>query len=341
MAYPQNLSHIERPERILPPFLGELGYEVRSFVAMIEPWLRSGWKLPTRRPDLYPDGTTLNDPKFFSEIADLKYRYRCEPIMSHLAVCFGQKITEQELRQKRKEFNEELQVIVRRFIDRPGRPLTYWDNYLVRSWEGITVDYFSSFHGLLPSFKPPAFLKGFPECPLHIGVQFRRMDKYSQRNTDVDAVRKFSEEVSHFLNLPLICYGEETGCIFPEGLQRANDLHPAGEGFLSGDLRCLSRCIVMISPDSGWADLMGWLQIPTILQKIYTPHSFYASYAHGATFEIMEPGSPVGPQVLSVLAGKRGHISHGVEFPPRQTTPSHLQRRFFELDSIGWGPRRD
>lgn len=336
MSFPENLSQIERPELILPPFLGELGYEVRSFIAMIEPWLRTGWKLPTRRPALYPEGTTLTDPDFFSRIDEIKEKYRCEQIMSHLSVHFGQQIKSDDLNKEKENFTKDLRNIVKSYIDRPGRPITYWDAYLVKPWSGITVDFFSSFHGLLPSYKPQTFLAGHPECPLHIGVQFRSMKKMNQRNSDVAAVRRFADEVSRFLDLPLVCYGEEKGCYLPEDLQHVSSLYPSGEMGLSGDLRCLSRCVIMISPDSGWADLMGWLQIPTILQKIFTPFSFYASYSHGATFGLMEPDAPAGPQVIGLLSGKRGKISHGMDFPFPESAPSHLQKRFFELGSIGW-----
>ncbi|MEF3192078.1 MAG: hypothetical protein K6347_05985, partial [Campylobacterales bacterium] len=41
-------------EWLLPPFLGEMGVEIEFFLASVEPYLRSGWKIPARRPQLYP-----------------------------------------------------------------------------------------------------------------------------------------------------------------------------------------------------------------------------------------------------------------------------------------------
>lgn len=334
MSFPETLSQLERPERILPPFLGELGYEIRSFVAMIEPWLRSGWKLPTRRPALYPEGTTLQDEAFFSKLDDLRRAYRCEPIMSHLSVFHGHRLEASELNERKQSFNRELQRTVREFVDRPGRPVTYWDSYLVRAWNGITVDYFASFHGLAPSFKPRAYVQGNPDCPRHVGVQFRLMTKGSQRNSDVETVLRFAHSCARALGIPLLCYGEESGCTMPEGLPRVSDFHPAGDPVLEGDLKCLRQCMLMIAPDSGWADLMGWLQVPTLLQKVHTPYSFYASYAHGATFGLMDPSAPVEPQVLAVLGPAEGRIAHGGAFPPQG--PTQIERRYFELSSIGW-----
>src|SRR5512139_2914730 len=53
---------------ILPPYLGEFGFEVRVFLGAVEPWLHNGWSIPARRPELYPPGTAFADPEFFAEI---------------------------------------------------------------------------------------------------------------------------------------------------------------------------------------------------------------------------------------------------------------------------------
>ena len=49
-------------KRVLPPYLGELGYEVKYHLARVEPWLRNGWKILARRPEFYPPGPRLNRP---------------------------------------------------------------------------------------------------------------------------------------------------------------------------------------------------------------------------------------------------------------------------------------
>ena len=50
---------------MLPPYLGEMGYEVKYHLARVEPWLRNGWKILARRPEFYPPGTVVESPEFF------------------------------------------------------------------------------------------------------------------------------------------------------------------------------------------------------------------------------------------------------------------------------------
>ena len=335
MSYPNSLETVNNPELILTPFLGEMGFEVRAFIAMIEPWLRSGWKIPTKRPCLYPPGTTVSADDFYDDLKVLAENYKCQPIMYHLAVYQGQKIERSILEQKKTEFRADLHKLLKPVIDRPGRPNTYWDEYLTRPWSSIDTQYLSAYSGLRPSYKPADFLLGSPDTPAHIGVQFRRMDKWSIRDSDVEIVEKFAEACAAFLGLPLLCYGEPNGCVFPKGIERALAHHPIGSSGLAGDLRCLSRCVVMISPDSGWADLMAWLQVPTILQKVHTPYTFYCARPFEATLALYEPDASAEAQILKVLGKGRGHVEHGDSFPPTAPT-HHLASRFFSLEAIGW-----
>src|ERR1700749_3608399 len=53
-------------ERVLPPYFGEMGSEIRYHIAQVEPWLRHGWKIVTRRPAFYPEGTAIAAPEFFA-----------------------------------------------------------------------------------------------------------------------------------------------------------------------------------------------------------------------------------------------------------------------------------
>src|ERR1700744_137648 len=53
-------------ERVLPPYFGEMGFEIRYHMAQVEPWLRHGWKTVTRKPAFYPEGTTIAAPEFFA-----------------------------------------------------------------------------------------------------------------------------------------------------------------------------------------------------------------------------------------------------------------------------------
>jgi hypothetical protein len=50
-------------ERLLPPYFGEMGFEIRYHLAQVEPWLRHGWKVVTRRPAFYPQDSAIAAPE--------------------------------------------------------------------------------------------------------------------------------------------------------------------------------------------------------------------------------------------------------------------------------------
>ena len=91
--------------------------------------------------------------------------------------------------------------------------------------------------------------------------------KDSFRDSDVEALYPQLEHLASAVNLPLLVYGERGGCAFPAGCQLASDFYHGGARGLDGDLQCLRSCEVMFAPDSGWADFLRWLQVPTILQS--------------------------------------------------------------------------
>ncbi len=52
--------------RVLPPYLGEMGYEIKFHLARVEPWLSNGWKILARRPEFYPPDTAIHETEFFA-----------------------------------------------------------------------------------------------------------------------------------------------------------------------------------------------------------------------------------------------------------------------------------
>jgi hypothetical protein len=49
---------------------------------------------------------------------------------------------------------------------------------------------------------------------------------------------------------------------------------PPGVPQLNAELAFLKKCKLMISPDSGWTDLMGWLRVPVLLEGLQFPWGF-------------------------------------------------------------------
>ena len=113
----------------------------------------------------------------------------------------------------------------------------------------------------------------------HVGVQLRtigakrdRHNARSSRDSDVTAVLTAAWNASIKLEVPLIVYGEPSGCHIPHNCASTWSMSmETGIGLLKFELYSLKNCRLMFSPDSGWADLMAWLQVPTLLEKVINP----------------------------------------------------------------------
>lgn len=330
---PNQVSDLLNGERILPPFLGELGYEIRHFVALVEPWLRSGWKLLSKRPELYPVGTTLSPKDLFDQIGALKSKYNGQEVHSAICVEFQRRgsIPMQEYANLQRKFEFELRGLLRPYVDRPGRPLTHFDISLTSASQGINEFFLSSYHGLRPSYKPELFTQGNSECPKHIGVQFRKLTvKDEHRNSEWQKIFPELKKLACETELELLVYGEPLGCEFPPGCTPATKFHPAGASGLGGDLACLQKCSVMFSPDSGWTDLMAWLQVPSIVMKLHTNYTYLSAIPFSPIIEVYESELPLIEQYNRCLSRKRGHI----QLLGTENSSSHLIPQLFDLNTI-------
>jgi hypothetical protein len=330
---PNNIEDLFICERILPPFLGELGYEVRHFVALVEPWLRSGWKLISKRPELYPTGTTLYPRDLFDQINILKIKHNGQEVHSGICVDFARRdsIPELDYAVARRNFELDLRSLLRPYLDKPGRPLTLFDKSLTSASYGLNDFFLSSYHGLKPSYKPESFVRGNPTCPSHIGVQFRRMAaKDEHRNSDWQRYFPIIKQLANEIGLELLVYGEQLGCEFPPDCARASSYHALGSTGLGGDLACLQNCKLMFSPDSGWTDLMAWLQVPSIVMKLHTDYTYLSLIPFDPVIEIYDEKIPLLEQFNQCLSRKKCHI----ELVGADNGSSHLIPYLFELSTV-------
>jgi hypothetical protein len=330
---PNHVSDLFTCERILPPFLGELGYEVRHFVGLVEPWLRSGWKLISKRPELYPSGTTLCPRDLFDEISALKIRYNGQEMHSGICVEFPRResIPARDYAVVRRNFEFDLRSLLRPYIDRPGRPLTLFDKPLTSASHGLSEFFFSSYHGLRPSYKPESFACGDPSAPSHIGVQFRRLaGKDEHRNSDWQRHFPRLNQLAHETGLKLLVYGEPSGCEFPPDCSRASTHHPIGSTGLAGDLTCLRSCRLMFSPDSGWTDLMAWLQVPSIVMQLHTDYTYLSAIPFDPVIEVYDEKVPLLEQFTQCVSRTKSHL----ELLGSNNGSTHLIPSLFELNTV-------
>ncbi|MFB2921313.1 MULTISPECIES: hypothetical protein [Aerosakkonema] len=61
--------------KVLPPFGGEMGFEIRSFLGRVEPWLRNGWKIIAKRPEFYPKDTAIYDREYLQKESEIIKKY--------------------------------------------------------------------------------------------------------------------------------------------------------------------------------------------------------------------------------------------------------------------------
>ena len=268
---------------ILFPFLGELGLEVRGFLGQIEPWLRSGWIIPARRPSLYAKLGAFEDPVFFARVEEIKREFGLYEVFGRLTLNksipltlasgqIGQEFhynTSANLEADLKPALAAQRELRSAFFDRYGHEQlapTEW--HLQLSRQSLVGDdlYYCSRHATIPSYLPDLFVHPPFDFYPHIGIQLRNVPYNPHRNSDPQRMSRLAALASQLLDLPVLIYGKPTDDTLA-GYTRTIDYAPPGTPPLNAELVFLKNCRLMISPDSGWADLMGWLRVPTLLER--------------------------------------------------------------------------
>jgi len=296
---------------ILPPYPGEMGIEIRYFLARVEPWLRAGWRILSRRPELYPEGSAICDETLTEAEEALFARFGA------VRLATGPKIVRPAdrrpkyaravlARAKAHRLQREWRQLLRPYLGSgAGRPWTRWDRDLTTVSTAFAVhQIWRVGDALPPSYLPPAFASTSLEWayPDHVGVQFRRLVwNDDERNSDVATVLAEAEAVARHLSLPLLVYGHADGCSLPAGHCTTASLGP--ERLLSRELGYLRNCRVMMAPNSGWADLMCWLRVPVLIERTEPPWVFDMMAPFRPRLLWRRPDVPVEAQVDDLLDG--------------------------------------
>jgi len=312
--------------RVLPPYLGEMGFEIRYHLAQVEPWLRNGWKIVALRPEYYPPGTTVDAPEYlaacaramagFHAIGSIGGIYILPMISGDIQVTqafAGEqgKITlslddvKKVVRQAEVEIS--LRQLFLEWFDYPGRRVTNYDRGELsfnRTSFG-NVDY-NLAEALRPSYKPDAFENPVEPMEPHVGFQIRSVKNgvVQVRDSDPEWMCATARAIGAHLGLPVVAYGHPGGCVIPAGF--TTTWRPGQEdGHLARELGYLKSCRLMLAPDSGWADLMAWLEIPIMLEMIYTPVAFNVLKENfKPRILLVDRAAPIGPQVDDLLNGR-------------------------------------
>ena len=289
-----------RKVKILPSFNDEMGYEIIFFLSRIEPYLRNRWRILARRPALYPPGAAFYDAAYFGELDRLAencnviptpagLRQRMQRDGQYLKTTIIQGSSEKievkvvydspQVLIQESQFELQLRDLFYSYCDLDKRGVLDIDTLLLSCQPTRLLDYTTVTRPVLrPSYQPQAFLTpAEPQRP-HIGVQLRAMTGIRKqpegkrgRDSDSAFVLPLAARASAHLGLPLVVYGRPDGNLLPEGYERT---YEPDIDLLDKELRLLPACRLMFAPDSGWADLMAWLQVPTLLEGALDPRHF-------------------------------------------------------------------
>jgi hypothetical protein len=312
-ARSQGLAEIEPACEglVLPPYPGEMGIEIRYFLARVEPWFRAGWKILARRPEFYPEGSAICDDALTQAENALFARYGAVrlatgPNIVHPARGRLDGVAAVMARAKARRLQEEWRLLLRPFLgSSEGRPWTRWDSDLTTVSTAFSVHQLWK-HGdaFPPTYQPPAFVSESPEhsFPAHVGVQLRAITyNPNGRNSDVATVMAEAQAVAMHLSQPLLVYGEPQGCFLPDGACTTASL--GGGRVLNRELGYLRTCTVMLAPNSGWADLMCWLRVPVLVERTEPLGILDMMALFKPRVLLRQPELPVEAQVDDLLDG--------------------------------------
>jgi hypothetical protein len=313
-------------ERILPPCMGEMGAEIRYHIARVEPWIRNGWKIATRRPAFYPEGSAIDVPDFFRAADEVMHRFAGTgshgsihiPPMEFGRIDITREIDgthgriEVELSDVTKVTKQamaeiDLRELFMEWFYFEGRPLNELDRHPFAFTSTAVGNFeYNISTALRPSFLPPTFVNPKETVPPHVGVQMRKMDiglPEEPRNSNPARMMLLANEIAAHLGVEVLVYGHPKGCHLPTtDVKKTWDASRA-EGHLARELGYLSTCRLMLSPDSGWADLMAWLNIPTLLEQVYAPFAFEPlRVCFGGKLKVIDPRQPIEPQADEIIA---------------------------------------
>jgi hypothetical protein len=251
---------IELTHVVLPPWPGELGYEIRYGLPRLELLTGGGVQVLTKRVSIYPGESGIYNEEYFAEEERL---FREFAVIRSACAAVPTKGHPEEFRTKWEGIYNKTGYKHYGI----GESIA-WHPFNVHNCHCGTLDSFCRFS--FPRYNPlhKMFNLRSREIPRHIGVQFRnREENPDGRNSDIFNVWNFCGGLSRMIGLPVVCYGKYICGGYPDGITSADSYTLESFDQLARDMEVLRECDIFVAPDSGWADFLSWISIPLILQS--------------------------------------------------------------------------
>ncbi len=189
------------------------------------------------------------------------------------------------------------------WLDYDGRPLTDYDrNNAAFSETCLAESEIRRAEALRPTYLPAAFVSPLERAMPHVGVQIRAVRHLiaHDRNSDPEFMCATAQQIGAYLNLPVIAYGHPDGCVIPDNMPTS--WRGDATGHLARELGSLKSCRLMLGPDSGWTDLMAWLGIPVLLERLNFPYAFEdLRDGFQPRIALIDRAVPIEPQIEKLL----------------------------------------
>lgn len=334
--------------RVLPPYLSEMGMEIRYHVARVEPWLRNGWKVVSRRPALYPAGTTVDAPEFFAKADELFEQFDVHRSRGGILIPPGKSdFTITDISTSNQAVDLHLRVeclqklmgeaVVEIALRKLFLEWFHADNRWINEYDYMATSFAPVSDGnyeytlataMRPGFLPPTF--EHPQEPVepHVGVQLRNVRHHecaesAYRNSDVHWMLETADALSRHLGLPVLVYGHADGCYIPDGYKTTWN-QARRQGHMARELGYLKSCRLMLAPDSGWVDLMAWLEVPTLIERLRRPGTYTCLCPNfRPRLRLVDRERPIEPQADELLR------TEGPVLPNDAPPDDHIDPRFY------------
>jgi hypothetical protein len=185
----------------------------------------------------------------------------------------------------------------------PQRLQTPWDYPLTAVHVPWAPSLAFPLNSLVPTYTPAAFGVDNPAIQPHVGVQLRNIPAKPERNSKLERIVPLVRAASRHLGLPIVCYGPPIDTRPFPGAPLTSEM-AGNASLLQFELGALAKCRLLFAPETGIANLAGWLQVPTLLESQQLGYEYESLRPFNPRIDVIDYGTGIEGQVDRLLADK-------------------------------------